>query len=143
MCNSWTDAYSLYDWAVDLRQFNNARNYPAFFNRIIQPNEIVQFEDIFRQHINENGSYQIAGEVCFWKNYGNHMARNRVTESLLRYLSIITNWDKFAEAIREISGNPTLSNFHGLRNACSQPRGFATPPHFLSILQSEWIPYGR
>jgi len=89
MCNSWTNALAMYNWTVDLQKFNNARNYPAYFNRIIQPLEVVQFENTFREHINENSTFQIAGEVCFWKNYGNHLSRNKLTESLLRHLLVL------------------------------------------------------
>ncbi len=133
MCNSWISALGMYNWVVDLRHFRNAGNYPGYFNRIIQPPEVIQFEDTFRAIINENGSFEITGEVCFWKNYGSAQARDRVTQNLLNHVSEQANWNIFIQAIREISNDPCFANFISLRNACNQSRGFATPITFLAF----------
>src|SRR4030065_1895320 len=106
MCNSWINALRMYNWVVDLCHFRNAGNYPGYFNRIIQPFEVVLFEDTFRAIINENGSFGIAGEVCFWKNYGNAQARDRVTQNLLNHVSEGTNWNIFIQNIREVANDP-------------------------------------
>ena len=110
MCNSWNNALEIYNWTVDLRKFNKAGNYPEYFNRIIHSNEVIQFEHTFREHVDDNSSFQIAGEVCFWKNYGSHLSRNKLTESLLRHLANITSWDRFVVATKEISVNPIVSS---------------------------------
>lgn len=140
MCNSWTKAFKMYNWAVDLQHFNSATNYPAYFNRSIQPDEVVQFEDTFRATIDENGSFEMAGEVCFWKNYGNIQARNRLTQRLLTHITSRENWDRLIKAIKAVSNNPSLSNFIALRKACNQPRGFATPITFLAFYKPTEFP---
>lgn len=140
MCNNWTNALRMYNWKVDLRHFKSAQNYPAYFNRTIQPNEVVQFEDAFRAMIDDNGSFEIAGEVCFWKNYGNNKARDKITQSLLTHTAIRTNWKILINSIKETSNNPSLSNFLSLRKACNQPRGFATPITFLAFYNPSKFP---
>ena len=69
-CKSWVVAYGKYDWTVNLAEFIGARDYPSFFNLVIRPEDTVTFENSFRMAIDEVGSFEIAGEVCFWKNYG-------------------------------------------------------------------------
>jgi hypothetical protein len=123
----------MYNWKVNLRHFKNAGIYPGYFNRIIQSPEVVRFENTFRAIINEKGSFEITGEVCFWKNYGSVQARDRVTQNLLNHISEQTNWTIFIRAIGEISNDPCFTNFISLRNACNQPRGFATPITFLAF----------
>jgi len=85
MCDSWTDSREKYSWSVDLSNFKNARHYPNYFNCIITPKTIVAFEDKFRVAINGAGSFEVAGEVCFWKNYGNALARDRITQALFTH----------------------------------------------------------
>ena len=136
MCSGWNNAYRIYRWTVDLRHFIDSGNYRGYFDRIIGPDNVVEFENTFRQAINkakEDGSFAIAGEVCFWKNYGNAPARNRVTQALLDHLSSPDNWKEFAKRIQEISNNPSYDNFVALRDACNQPMGFATPITFLAF----------
>ena len=140
MCNSWGNALKMYNWTVNLRHFTGADNYSTYFNRTILPHEVVQFEDTFRRIIDDNGSFEVAGEVCFWKNYGNIQARSKLTQSLLTHLVIRANWDTFIRATREISNNPSFANFLALRNACNQPRGFATPITFLAFYNPKKFP---
>ena len=133
MCESWLSALRMYNWTVDLRHFRNAGNYPGYFNRVILSSEVVRFEDTFRAIINEKGSFEITGEVCFWKNYGNAQARDRVTKNLLDHVSEHANWNIFTLAVREIESDPCFANFISLRNACNQAKGFATPITFLAF----------
>lgn len=140
MCNNWGKAYSKYSWTADLRHFNKSQQYPGYFNCIITPADVVIFENKFRAAIDGNDSFEIAGEVCFWKNYGNAQARNRVTQELLTYLRDPVNWNKFIQAIKKISSNPSYNNFIGIRNACNQPRGFATPITFLAFYKPTEYP---
>ena len=136
MCTSWKDAYQTYDWTVDLSEFSNAANYAGYFDRIIGPGDTIEFESAFRTAVNEDEkstSFAVAGEVCFWKNYGSHKSRNRRTQALLDHLEPEGNWRKFAESIRAMANNPSHVAFHTLSNACGQPYGFATPLTFLAF----------
>ena len=133
MCNNWNKAYSRYNWEVNLKYFKDAANYPGYFNRVITPADVATFENKFRAAINGNGSFEIAGEVCFWKNYKNAQARNRVTQKLLNHLKNPVNWNSFVQAIKQISSDPSYDNFVELQYACNQRRGFATPITFLAF----------
>lgn len=140
MCNSWTTAYSKYNWRVDLTRFRGARNYPSHFNRMITPANTIEFEDRFREAIDRVGSFEAAGEVCFWKNYGNPLTRDRLTMSLLMHLQVSDNWNNFVEAIMKLSNAPSWSNFKALQKAANQPNGFATPLTFLAFYRPAEYP---
>ena len=140
MGNNWYEAYRKYSWTVDLRHFSGAADYPDYFNQVITPTRVVTFESKFRTAIDVNGAFQIAGEVCFWKNYGNVLARNQVTQDMLTYLRNRVNWDKFVRAVKQASSNPSYENFIALRDACNQPRGFATPITFLAFYKPTEYP---
>jgi hypothetical protein len=102
MCNRWNEAYIRFDWRVDLRHFKGAEDYLGFFNPVIEPVDVKTFEDRFRATIYGNGSFVIAGEVCFWKNYGNVKSRDRTTKKLLNHLGNLVNWNKFVQAVRTL-----------------------------------------
>ncbi len=133
MCRTWIDAYKKYSWTVDLTRFKESAKYPNYFNRVITPVDVVAFEDKFRTVIDGADSFEVAGEVCFWKNYGNFQSRNRITQQLLLHLGTARNWDVFIRALKKLSSNPSLSSFVAFRKACNQPRGFATPITFLAF----------
>ena len=107
MCNNWIKAYRMYSYAVDLDEFKNVVRYPWYFNRTIKPNNLIEFENKFRKAINESGSFEVAGEVCFWKVYRFSENRDNITQKLLDYLSSSTNWNDFIGTIRKIAGNPS------------------------------------
>jgi len=141
MCNNWDKAYSKYRWRVDLEHFSKAADYPGYFNRvIITPADVMTFENKFRTTVDGNGSFEIAGEVCFWKNYGSAQARNRVTQKLLTHLKIQDNWNRFVQAIKQASSDPSYGHFVDLRKACNQPRGFATLITFLAFYKPNEYP---
>lgn len=139
-CDKWYEAYNKYNWTVDLSHFNNAGVYPGHFNRVIKSHTTRTFEDEFRRAIDCNGSFEIAGEVCFWKNYGNPQARDQITQRLLNHLADQQNWGNFIKAVRELSSNPTYENFQNLKQACGQRHGFATPITFLAFYNPEEYP---
>jgi hypothetical protein len=140
MPNGWNEAYRSYSWKVDLRHFQKAVDYPGFFNRIIEPGDVKAFEDRFRAAINDDGSFVIAGEVCFWKNYGIVGNRDRATQKLLNYLRDSPNWNTFVQEVKQAVKNPSHANFIALRDACNQPRGFATPITFLAFYKPTEYP---
>ena len=140
MFNSWDKTYRMYSWTVDLSHFGKTADYPGYFNRVITPADIVTFENKFRTAIDDIGSFEIAGEVCFWKNYGNAHARNRVTQKLLAHLRDPVNWNRFVRAVKQVSSDPSYDNFVTLRDACYQPRGFATPITFLAFYKPTEYP---
>lgn len=131
MCDRWNEARTGFNWKVDLGHFKRGADYPGFFNRIIEPRDVKTFEDRFRTAIDGDGSFVIAGEVCFWKNYGNAQNRDRVTEQLLSHLKDSAKWNMFVQAVKNVQENPSYNNFIALRDACDQPKGFATPITFL------------
>jgi hypothetical protein len=133
MCKTWIDAHKKYDWTVDLTKFNGSVEYPGHFNRVVTPADVVAFEDKFRAMIEGTGSFEVAGEVCFWKNYGSFQSRNRITQRLLLHLETPRNWAIFMRTLKRLSGAPSFNNFIAFRDACNQPRGFATPITFLAF----------
>lgn len=132
-CRSWTEALKRYYWKVDLTEFKYARNYPSSFKNIIEPSDIVMLESSFRVAIDEDGSFEIAGEICFWKNYGYERDRDRITKGILDYLKDKSNWNNFRQAVKRLSIAPGYENFVNLQEACNQLSGFATPITFLSF----------
>lgn len=134
MCNTWISAHKKYNWAVNLTHFRWARNYRDHFNHIISPANIIEFEDRFRESIDQFGSFVTAGEVCFWKNYGSpQKRRDELTMKLLQHLQVSDNWNNFVQAIRELSNDPSWDNFKALQKTSNQPSGFATPLTFLAF----------
>jgi hypothetical protein len=140
MSKSWHNALEQYNWKVDLRRFRGAANYPGYFNRVIRPADVMAFEDAFRTAVNEAGPFEIAGEVCFWKNYGVFQARNRVTQKLLTHLAERVNWDRFVRAVKRVSNNPSYDSFVTLQVTCNQLYGFATPITFLAFYKPTEYP---
>jgi hypothetical protein len=133
MCENWIGAYQKYDWKVDLRYFKERQMFPGSFDRIIRSTDVIDFEDEFRRAIADTGPFVTAGEVCYWKNYGSAKSRDRLTKELLAWLADRTRWKTFADAVIESSRRPSFQAFKQLRNACNQPKGFATPITFLSF----------
>lgn len=139
-CEGWQRARGGYCWTVDLSHFERALDYPGRFNRVVTPATVVAFEDEFRAAIDGTGSFEIAGEVCFWKNHGSPQARNRITRDLLKHLKDPANWNEFALAVKLLSGKPSYGGFEALRRACSQLSGFATPITFLAFYEPTEYP---
>ncbi len=140
MPDSWKEAYQRYNWTVTLGHFKRSADYPGYFNRIITPTDAIAFEDEFRKAVDNAGSFETAGEVCFWKNYGNVQARNQVTQNLLTYLRDSFKWNKFVQAVKQVSKNLSYDNFIILRDVCNQPNGFATPITFMSFYKPTEYP---
>ena len=129
---NWENARKSYNWEVNLGCFINKANYPDYFNRTITLDNVEDFEKAFRVAINQFGSFEVAGEVCFWKNYRSRQ-KNSLTLHLLRHLAKQDNWKKFVEALIKVSNEPTYKNFMNHVDACNQRNGFATPITFLAF----------
>jgi len=123
----------MYNWGVDLKTYQHSTEYPNNFDDLIGPKNIMEFENKFYKAISALGGYEVAGEVCYWKNYGTATGRNRITKNLLEHLQLQINWHGFAASVKNVSGYPTYENFLALRKACNQVRGFATPITFISF----------
>jgi hypothetical protein len=95
MNNNWIKAYNKYNWTVDLSKFNGSVEYKGFFDHVISSTNTLAFENKFRTAVNECGSFEVAGEVCFWKNYGSPQNRDKITRQVLAHLSSPINWDRF------------------------------------------------
>lgn len=140
MFETWLNAYTQYDWTVDLSKFKNRKNYPGFFNNIITPQNLLDFEKKFHKSIEDVNHFEVAGEVCFWKNFGTFQSRNRLTIRLLDHLKLNDHWEKFKKCIRDLSETPSYVIFDNLRKAANQPKGFASPITFLSFYNPSSFP---
>jgi hypothetical protein len=143
MCKGWSTARSSWDWKVNLSKYENSSGYPQHFKETIDAENAVEFEKRFqaaiRQYESEN-SYIVAGEVTFWKNFGNYQSRNRLTNSILTHLSNLQNWKRFVTFLEETLLNPTVDNFNTFRQTCDQKNGFATPITFLAFKDPDAYP---
>ncbi|MCJ7632339.1 hypothetical protein MUP77_08095 [Candidatus Bathyarchaeota archaeon] len=137
---NWIDARKNYSWTVNLADFVRAIEYPGFFNLVIRPEDIVALENSFRVAIDEGGSFEVAGEICFWKNYGSFQSRDSITQALLSHLRKPDNWNGFMNAVKRLSRFPSYEDFIELQISCNQPQGFATPLTFLSFYEPESFP---
>lgn len=133
MCKNWIRAYNKYSWTANLNNFGSSQIYMGFFESTITPTNTLLFENKFRTVVDEGNQFVVAGEVCFWKNYGNVQSRDRITQKLLAHLSNPVNWDKFTRVMKQISTYPSIQNFIALQDAINQPKGFATPITFLAF----------
>lgn len=133
MCKTWFLAYTKYDWTVDLSTYAEATEHSGYFDQVITLQNVVDFENKFKQSIEVSQSFVVAGEVCYWKNYGSYQSRNRITKRLLDFLSMDNHWQNFVQALRRLYKNPDCDNFLSFRKTCNQPKGFATPLTFLSF----------
>ena len=131
--DTWTNVARQYAWVVDLSHFGQRHRYPGFFHRVIGPRELVSFEDAYRHAIDDDGSYVVAGEVCYWKNYGSFQSRDRLADRLLQLLSDRECWTGFRNAVREVRNCPGFPALRRLQEASGQPRGFATPVTFVAF----------
>ncbi len=142
-CTSWLKAHPLYNWTVDLSTYKEAYRHPEHFDKVIHPGNLREFENSFREAVDnpqDNDSYVIAGEVVYWKLYGNHMARNARTSEMLEYLTDPDNWKDFKVRTATIANEPNFDRFKKLQSACDQPRGFAVPITFLSFYRPSVYP---
>jgi hypothetical protein len=130
---TWSRCLVDYAWAVDLRTFKHRAEYPGHFGRTIGSGDVKSLEDLFRIAVDKGGPYQVAGEVCYWKNYGNHLSRDRMTLELLVHLAAKSAWDELRKAVTDCCAHPSLAAFLRLRAAAGETHGFATPVTFVSF----------
>jgi HEPN domain-containing protein len=138
--NQWHAARMQFAWSVDLRRFKDAMKYPGFFDRVIVPGQIEQFEADFRAELLPGGKVERAAEVVFWKNGGNFKARDRIARDLLGWIAGPEDWLKFVHALKNLATNPTWECFKNLITGCGQTSGFATPITFLAFYDPKRFP---
>lgn len=138
--DKWIAVRRDYAWQVDLGRFKDRHRYPGFFSRLIGSQSVTRFEDAFRRALDDDGAYVVAGEVCYWKNYGSYQSRDRLTTRLLLHLSDRALWTAFRNAVKAACAQPTLEAFRRLQGACDQPSGFATPLTFMAFYQPRRYP---
>ena len=136
----WRASLEAYAWDVDLCHFKNADEYPGHFRCIIGSRDVAGFEALFREAVEDRGSYEVAGEVCYWKNFGSHLSRDRITYALLKHLARRENWGMFSERVKGICTSPSFYAFRRLQAATGQPHGFATPLTFVSFYDPASFP---
>jgi len=137
----WKAAREAFSWKVDLRNFKDASKYqPGYFNRVIGPENVTEFEEAFRAELIPGGRVERAAEVVHWKNGGNFRARDRITRDLMIWIDGRQNWVNFASALKNLAIAETWESFKDLIPWCGQTSGFATPITFLSMTpkNSRW-----
>jgi hypothetical protein len=134
-CSDWTKALSSFNWKIDLATFEEARQYPAHFDRVIGPDDLEDFEDRFIEAIEKDGSYVVAGELTYWKIFGSSQLRNEITLGILSHLKDPDKWQQFRLALILLAQDPSFDNFLDFQHACNQPEGFALPLTFLSFFR--------
>jgi hypothetical protein len=136
---SWKKSLSKYNWTVDLSNYPYRHIYDGYFNQVVNNKNTIAFEDRFRSSINSD-TFVVASEVCYWKNYGSHTSRDKLTNNLLKLLAEKNNWIEFKNRLIELASKPTYHNIEFFRMACGQPYGFATPVTFLSFYNPTLYP---
>ncbi len=140
---NWEKCRSLYDWTVNLSNFRSASLYPGYFEDVITPQKTQTFENRFRDAVNDDGNnvgYLVAAEVIYWKNFGAHMARDKLTERLIDQLQPHGRWQHLCNCIKSLEGKQKIFKFESLLQICGQPKGFATPITFLAFYRPEDFP---
>ena len=137
---AWKAARDQFNWQVDLRKFKDAEKYPGFFDRLIESNQIVQFENMFRAALNPSGRVESAAEVAFWKNGWNHKGRDRITRDLMEWINSHEHWMRFVDALKELAGAPSWKTFQKFIGSNGQVAAFAVPITFLSFYDPARFP---
>lgn len=134
----WMASWGAYKWTVNLSKY--AAAYSGYFVDTISAKNVTCFESRFREAVDSRGPYQIAGEVCYWKNAGNHLSRDRITSALLDHLSDKPKWNAFCVAVRQVCASPSLDAFRRVQEVTGQSDGFATPLTFVSFYNPASFP---
>jgi hypothetical protein len=140
--SNWLFCQKKYQWIVDLKKFENAKEFSGYFIDIINPKNTRNFEDKFRQSVVDGfllDQYIVCGEVYFWKN-NKSPDKNAKTNEILQHLKTTEHQKIFIETLTELTQNPVHNNFSNFRNACDLPNGFASPITYLSFFQPHEYP---
>jgi len=127
---AWKRAREAYAWRVDLGNFNNAAKYPGFFDRVIDLEATREFEDAFRASLTPQGHFERAGELVFWKTFGN--SPHTRAKAVLARLGA-GHWEEFVEAVTAIGSDPSWERFRKLVDASGMKQPFAVPVTFLAF----------
>jgi len=140
MLQAWKSGRDAFNWTVDLRHFGDAARYPGYFDRRIEPHAIPPFEQLFQSSLKPGASPHRAAEVTFWKNYGDHRSRDRITRNFFEWLLDHQGWIRFVSATEQIRDHPSWEAFRNLVACCGQVAGFATPLTYLAFSDPERYP---
>ena len=135
---NWKAAREAFSWTVDLRNFKDAAKYrPEFFNLVIGPEQVTEFEDAFRAELVPGGRVERAAEVVYWRNNGAFQSKTKITRALLGRVNSPEAWDRFVSAVKNLAQTLTWESLRELRKLCG---GFATPITFLSFFDPYQFP---
>jgi HEPN domain-containing protein len=137
---AWKAARDHFSFQVDLRKFKDAKKYPGFFDRLIEPHQLVQFEDRFRAALNPSGRVESAAEVAYWKNGWNHKGRDRIARDLMEWIPGPEDWMRFVAALQELAREPSWKSFRKFITSNGQVAAFAVPVTFLSFYDPARFP---
>ena len=144
MPNSWLASLMAYKYPFDLRRFEEARRYPAWFMLYSSAGDrasTIELETHFRNHASE--SIEPWLEVAFWKMYSQPTTRgNKIVRRMIYHFegNAITSrslWD----ACNRYIENPTREHFESIRTLL----GLASPSvalaaTFPAFLQPDLFP---
>ena len=138
MPNTWTDSLRAYRYPVDLREFEDAKEYPGWFNfnsPVGDRERTMEFEAHFRKHANE--AIEPWLEVVYWKMYSQPATRgNTAARRMAAHFreNVVTPQALWNACIRYIE-HPTRLHFESIRTLLGLASGSiavaATFPAFI------------
>ena len=114
MPQTWVNALSRYNYPVDLTCYEQAENFPKFFDRQIKGDRssTMDFEDYFRVTIQ---NIEVWYEVVFWK-LGKQWRDNTTTEIIERFnVQPAVTVQKLTTHLKTFIDNPNKKNFNNFR----------------------------
>lgn len=142
MVKSWVNALQNYSYSVNLAEYNQHEQYNDFFNLRIDPINLNDFENTFRNIIETKlfEKYVTIGEVVFWKLNSYKTDRQIKTKTILNLLNSRANFENFCTLLHNLAENPLKNNFVQFRQSCGQKSSFAVPITFLSFYRASQYP---
>jgi len=116
MPDTWRNALSRYWYPVNLRTYHRAREFPGFFEHVIQGDResTISFEDHFR----ERAPVSIAAylEVAYWKLYSQPPRRQKGTDRIADAMSQRSiQPQRIWQEIGSFVANPSMTGLEDIR----------------------------
>jgi len=131
MPDSWTRALNLYCYPVDLGAYHRRREFPGFFEKVIEGDRssTIAFEEHFRENAPNNNAAFF--EVIFWKLFSLPQWRLQKTNERVDYfrnynVQPMDLWD----AVSQFADNQSRGNFRIINGML----GFTTNPRVLAVV---------